>query len=764
MTLPLSIPPGQTGTASGDVESAITLGASSTLEIAADTTASLFGGILVAGSAAVMLEAGSVLFAPAATPAGVTVSLEGAGSELILAASTLSAFEAELAGLPVDALIDIAGCQITSVTTSALADGSYGLVLASAQGVLGTIGVASAPPTLIVAVPDGDGGSLLLSGPAPPPPVAAIAASSAPAGDFIWADGAGTRWADPASWRGISGAVARAPGRQDTVTIAGRTQGLTTLAGAGNCAVLDASGLVALTGPFTATALSVGLASSDALVLTAGTNMAVTSAAVHAGILSVQGAVLSVAGTLSLAGFLDGNSASVITASMVELAGGTIRLSADTGLLVGDNGGRTPGGVTVAHDGKLFGTGTIEAAVTLLGAMEVSTGTLSVFGAITGSGTITLDTGATLFASGGLGAATIDFTGPGTTLETFGGVGGALVTGFGFADVLEIAGATMGALTWTPVGSGGTLDLGLYGAIAIDLTPGLNPQHATFSEAADGLGGVSITVIPCFTASTRLRTPSGWIEAGRVTPRTWLCTAGGAARRAIWIGRTKIEGWRRIGKPYLDPVLLRAGALGPGHPEADLRLSPLHGVLLATAIGPRVVPAVALCDGRRITRDRTAVNLEYVHIALDRHDAILAEGLPCESFLPHGPDPRGQFTLSAGQHPRATRPIAERLDHGPMLQSLRDRYGLAETGRGAALGRGTMDRARPSQGLHALHGWADAASRIELLIDGQVEWRGRRDTWRADLEAAGLSEGVAAFTATIPRPSPEARLSLRALG
>lgn len=762
MTAPRSIAAGQTETISGDIRSTITLGASSTLDIAGGTEASLFGGLVALASASVTLGAGAVLFAPAMTPTDVTVVL-GDGSELILVASTLADFKGHLASLPLTAWLDITGCRITTVTTTNLANGYFGLVLGSAQGVIGTIEVNSAPSTLILAIPDGFDGSVLLSGPAPPP-VAAAAVSSAPAGTFTWTGGSGASWSTPTCWSNAEAVATRAPSAQDMVTITGGSSGLTTLAGNGDCAVLDVSGLVALAGSFSATVLTVGIATTDALILTRNTYFAATNASVDAGILSVQSATLSVAGTLEIAGYLDVSSASVVKLGTLRLDSGTLRLSTDSGITIGTGASPKPGILVVSKDGTLTGTGTIHAAIALSGRLEVMTGTLSIFGSMTGMGTITLDDGATLFASGGVGAATIAFAaGSGTTLETFGILGGALVTGFGQGDELQIAGAASGSITWTPAGSGGTLDLGVYGALAIDLTSDLDPQRVTFVEAADGEGGTSITVLPCFIASTPLRTPTGWIAAGDVTPQTWLCTAAGAARRVVWIGRTTIEGWRRATEPYLDPVLFRADALGPGRPIHDLRLSPLHGVVLATAAGLRIVPAVALCDGKRITRERSDHTLVYVHVALSRHDVLLADGLPCESFLPHGPDPRGQFTLSLGDRPPTTQALAERLEHGPLLSELRHSLGLECSRHHHKLTRATVDFARQSGRSCCLEAWTNYAGGLELLVDGQAAWRGQRDIWRADLEAAGIDEGRAAFKATIPRPTSGAQLSIRQL-
>lgn len=46
-----------------------------------------------------------------------------------------------------------------------------------------------------------------------------------------------------------------------------------------------------------------------------------------------------------------------------------------------------------------------------------------------------------------------------------------------------------------------------------------------------------------------------------------------------------------------------------------------------------LVPAISLVDGKRI-RQVEKDQVTYVHMLLDRHDILLAQGAPCESLLP----------------------------------------------------------------------------------------------------------------------------------
>jgi hypothetical protein len=66
-------------------------------------------------------------------------------------------------------------------------------------------------------------------------------------------------------------------------------------------------------------------------------------------------------------------------------------------------------------------------------------------------------------------------------------------------------------------------------------------------------------------------------------------------------------------------------------PRRDLLLSPDHAVYVDGAL----IPIRYLINGRSIvpTASRTVI---YYHLELPRHDVLLAEGLPAESYLDTG--------------------------------------------------------------------------------------------------------------------------------
>jgi hypothetical protein len=89
------------------------------------------------------------------------------------------------------------------------------------------------------------------------------------------------------------------------------------------------------------------------------------------------------------------------------------------------------------------------------------------------------------------------------------------------------------------------------------------------------------------------------------------------------------------------PVRVRADAFGPGQPHRDLVLSPDHAV----KVGEALIPIRYLLNGATVAQEFVP-RVAYFHVELDPHDVILAEGLPCESYLDTGN--RGAFAGQPG--------------------------------------------------------------------------------------------------------------------
>ncbi|MGX5775464.1 Hint domain-containing protein [Methylorubrum zatmanii] len=161
-------------------------------------------------------------------------------------------------------------------------------------------------------------------------------------------------------------------------------------------------------------------------------------------------------------------------------------------------------------------------------------------------------------------------------------------------------------------------------------TPIQGSRTFTFGETA--LGDFSPAAI-CFVTGTRIATQRGEVPVEALLVGDLALTAEGGLRPVVWIGQRHVE-WPAPGQA---PVRIRAGAFGQA-PSRDLYLSPGHPVLVgagADGEGGVLVPVMCLVNGTTIAR-MTPAPVTYWHVELDRHDILLAEGLPAESYLDLG--------------------------------------------------------------------------------------------------------------------------------
>lgn len=226
---------------------------------------------------------------------------------------------------------------------------------------------------------------------------------------------------------------------------------------------------------------------------------------------------------------------------------------------------------------------------------------------------------------------------------------------------------------------------------AIDLTDQgtpillVTPQQ----ESADALALAHIvtpytTVVtnsqPCFAAGTRIATPTGEIPVESLRPGDHvLALADGAwvPRPVRWVGRFSIDLASHPSPRQAGPVRITANAIADGVPRRDLLLSPDHAVFLDGLL----VQAQALANGATIFRGTDRDRITYVHVEMAEHSALLAEGLPAESYLDTGN--RSWFQAESGVRPLfpdlAAKPshhdgaFAPLLHSGPKLLALHRR-------------------------------------------------------------------------------------------
>lgn len=307
-------------------------------------------------------------------------------------------------------------------------------------------------------------------------------------------------------------------------------------------------------------------------------------------------------------------------------------------------------------------------------------------------------------------------------------VANVLVGGSGDVFVLSLSDDTVtldGTITvegdsvTATLGAGGSFDLFVTNlddpTAIIFSTGGGTPNFFAFSNtdltAAVGTlyqfaetGFNDAFIVPCFAAGTRILTRRGEVavedlEVGDEA----MALLGGGFSAIKWIGSRQMECAKSSHPADQWPVRVSAGAFGPGRPHRDLMLSPDHAVFYNGSL----IPVRYLENGITVAR-APVESVTYFHVELDRHDVLLAEGLPAESYLDTGNRSDfagvGRDATSADAHENTARQIwAEKSCaplhvSGPVLANAR--LHLAERAAEMGLGEDVNPDLRLCVGAH----------------------------------------------------------------
>ncbi len=147
----------------------------------------------------------------------------------------------------------------------------------------------------------------------------------------------------------------------------------------------------------------------------------------------------------------------------------------------------------------------------------------------------------------------------------------------------------------------------------------------------------------CFARGTLIVTPDGPRPVETLEEGHRVLTRDNGPRPILWRGSRRMSGARLHAMPHLRPVRIRTGALGQDRPEGDLLVSPEHRVLVRGRAAeilfrtPEVLVAARdLINDSSILTDHALRDVTYVHLMLEQHQIVWANGLETESFHPAG--------------------------------------------------------------------------------------------------------------------------------
>lgn len=211
------------------------------------------------------------------------------------------------------------------------------------------------------------------------------------------------------------------------------------------------------------------------------------------------------------------------------------------------------------------------------------------------------------------------------------------------------------------------------------------------------------TGVICFVEGTLIETARGSVPVESLTVGDKVQTVDDGWQPVLWIGQRRLSGKMLRDRPEQAPVLIPRNRLGN---SVDVRVSPLHGLLLGPAQGQpeeafaRAKHLVGHIGGVRQMRGLRSVR--YVHFLLPQHGIVFAGGLRSESFYPgfealRAVRPKALRRLLSVLPEAAQKPPAEH--YGPTARPFlrrRDVASLSRIGRGpfAAPGRQSQRASR----------------------------------------------------------------------
>ena len=166
-------------------------------------------------------------------------------------------------------------------------------------------------------------------------------------------------------------------------------------------------------------------------------------------------------------------------------------------------------------------------------------------------------------------------------------------------------------------------------------------HHTLGTTPSDTDSGSQHSGVICFTPGTRIQTGDGIRLIEDLREGDLVQTKDNGLQPLQWIGSRRMTGARLFAMPKLRPIRIAGGALGLERPDHDLLVSAEHRLLIKGAVAqslfntPEVlVAAKDLINGTTITVDMQVREITYIHVLLEHHQVLVANGLETESFHP----------------------------------------------------------------------------------------------------------------------------------
>lgn len=390
---------------------------------------------------------------------------------------------------------------------------------------------------------------------------------------------------------------------------------------------------------------------------------------------------------------------------------------------------------------------------------------------IRGTGSVNIETGTSLLITGSVDSGvTLDFGQSAGTIDiaTLAGMSG-VIAGFSENNVIDFSELGQLSETYQTGANGlGTLVVS-NGVSTVGHLQFENPSLSSSSFVINNLGaGIEQIAVSCFVEGTPIRSlgidkPVECLKIGDLVD-----THDGRSVVIRWIGKRRISGTISFDD---FPISFPQGSLGDGLPTCDMGISSDHALF----VGGVLIPAGLLCN-KVIRRIDPGESVTFYHVECERHEVILAAGVPVESFVDihsrDGFDNSDEYRALYGS--RLAPPITEcapRVVAGEeACSAILNEFGyqhfdIDELQDHCEL-RGHIDEAT----LTHVTGWAVASSSpalVEVSVNNRIKGYVQACNFRKDLCDANIGGGYAAFRFEFAQRLPDSvsqTVSVRIVG
>lgn len=145
---------------------------------------------------------------------------------------------------------------------------------------------------------------------------------------------------------------------------------------------------------------------------------------------------------------------------------------------------------------------------------------------------------------------------------------------------------------------------------------------------------------PCFLPGTLISTPNGTRRVEELRVGDLVCVPSGDAKPVAFVRHRRISAQHLRNNPRHAPIKIPGGAFSSTSNNANLLVSPQHRMLIRSKVVQQMygtqeilAPAAQLIGFKGIHRVETENPFSYIHLLLNEHSIIEANGIGTESLF-----------------------------------------------------------------------------------------------------------------------------------